>query len=96
MIKKIALAFALMIASSTEVARANSINVSSFTNGLFTPTASQRYFEQGRQQFQQEEQNFNHNTELTEQQLLKLPKFKFNLSPKEREQKLLIQPKDLS
>jgi len=111
MIKEIALALVLLIAGSTDVAQAGSLssttktflaeklaldNASMVINGLFTATASQRYFEQGRQQFQQEEQKLRDNSGFSPEQILKVPKnFKFNVPPKEREQDFLLQLNDL-
>ncbi|BAU66870.1 hypothetical protein STA3757_42760 [Stanieria sp. NIES-3757] len=112
MIKKIALALVLVIAGSTDVAQASSLSPTTRTflaeklaldnsypdiNGLFTPTASQRYFEQGRQQFQQEEQKFKDNYGFSTEKLLKSPEnFDFNTPLKDRGREFLLQPKDIS
>jgi hypothetical protein len=107
MIKKIALALVLVIAGSTDVAQAGALssispilivdNLTLFTNGLFTPTASQRFFEQGRQQFEQEEQKFQDNSGLSTEKLLKFPdNFDFTTPLKDRRDEFLLQPKDIA
>lgn len=111
MIKKIALALVLVIAGSTDVAQADSFSPTTRTlladklvldnsypdiNGLFTPTASQRFFEQGRRQFQQEEQKLRDNSGFSTEQILELPdNFDFTTPLKDRGREFLLQPKDL-
>ncbi|AFZ37064.1 hypothetical protein Sta7437_3566 [Stanieria cyanosphaera PCC 7437] len=104
MIKKLVLAFVLVMASSTDVAQANSTsptliadNLTLVTNGLFTPTAAQRFFEEGKQQFEQEEQKFKNNSGFSTEQILQLPdNFDFTTPPKDRKREFLLQPQDLS
>ncbi|GAB4237021.1 MAG: hypothetical protein Kow0049_22520 [Stanieria sp.] len=106
-IKQLALALVLVIAGSTDVAQADLIsstsptvitnNLISVTKGLFTPTASQRFFEQSRQQFKQEEQKFKDNYGFSTEKLLKSPEnFDFTTPLKDRGREFLLQPKDIS